>query len=155
MDKQSQPEHPTPGTSPDAGAAPAASETSYAAQRRYPRIKCFIAVQVRPETDQGLVLGNLADVSQGGCGVESANHVPLGVPVALCPLTSAGEIWVKGIVVNSRFSDGTGSFHLGVRFLEELPPSDHHQIGAFVRCVEETVVRHNPGGPYLSKLWGL
>jgi len=138
-----------------AAAASQDAEAQHIAQRRYPRIKCFIAVQMRPESDHGLVLGNLSDVSLGGCGVESANHVLNDTPIALCPLTSAGELWVKGVVVNSRFAEGTGSFHLGVRFLEEVTPSLEHNVKAFVDFVEQAAARQSSGGPYLRKLWGL
>lgn len=124
------------------------------AQRRYPRIKCFIAVQVRPESDHGLVLGNLSDVSLGGCGIESAIHVPTSTSVALSPLSAAGELWVRGIVANSRFSEGTSSFHIGVRFLEESPLSTEHHPQEFVQFVE-AASQHGPREGYLNKLWGL
>lgn len=126
-----------------------------AAQRRYPRIKCFIAVQLRPESDHGLVLGNLSDVSLGGCGVESAIHVPPSTPVALSPLTAAGELWVRGVVANSRFSEGTSSFHIGIRFLEESTPSAEHRPQEFVHFVEQAAAHQGPGEGYMNKLWGL
>ncbi len=140
---------------PEATISRDASEAEHAAQRRHPRIKCFIAVQMRPESDHGLVLGNLSDVSLGGCGLESANHLGAGTPVALCPLTAAGELWVRGVVANSRFSEGSGSFHLGVRFLEECPVSLDHNISAFVDFVEQAAARKSTEDPYLRKLWGL
>jgi len=130
-------------------------EAEHSVQRRHPRIKCFIAVQMRPESDHGLVLGNLSDVSLGGCGVETANHVDAGIPIALCPLTAAGELWVKGVIANSRFSEGTGSFHLGVRFLEDCPPACDHNIEAFVNFIEQTAARQTPVDPYLKRIWGL
>ena len=154
MDKL-QPEGMPSVRGPEASVSQKPGEAEYTTQRRHPRISCFIAVQMRPESDHGLVLGNLSDVSLGGCGVESANHVDAGIPIALCPLTAAGELWVKGVVANSRFSEGTGSFHLGVRFLEECQPSLDHNIEAFVNFVEQTAARHVSGQPYLKGLWGL
>jgi hypothetical protein len=153
MDKR-QPEGAPSPRGHEAAISHQTGEEDRAAQRRYPRIKCFIAVQMRPESDHGLVLGNLSDVSLGGCGVEGANHVGEGTQVALCPLTAAGELWVKGVVANSRFSEGTGSFHLGVRFLEECPASLDHNIQGFVDFVEQAATRQNSGGGY-RKMWGL
>lgn len=139
----------------DTAAAVSAPTPDYAAQRRFPRIKCFIAVQLRPESDHGLVLGNLSDVSLGGCGLESAIHVPASTPVALSPLTAAGELWVRGVAVNSRFSEGTSSFHIGVKFLEEPIPSAEHRPQEFVQFIEQAAAQQAPRGDYLNKLWGL
>lgn len=130
-------------------------EAQYTQSRRHPRVKCFVAVQLRPESDHGLVLGNLSHVGLGGCGVESANHVAEGTPVALSPLTAEGELWVKGVVVNTRFSDGTGSFHLGVRFLEEATASPEHLVKEFVAFVEQTAAKQSTAGHYPRGPWGI
>ena len=120
------------------------------APRRYPRVRCFLAVQLRAADDQGMLLGKLSDVSPGGCGVESANPVKTGTPIALSPLASDGSLWVQGVVVNTRLSEGAGSFCIGVRFLEESP-STVHNVQEFVRFVEETTAKQAPQDPYLRR----
>lgn len=156
MEMNNLPQSHVPRGEPDTPAVVAGeNEVHYAQQRQHPRIKCFIAVQMKPESDYGLVLGNLSDVSLGGCGIESANHIPMGTPVAVCPLTAAGELWVRGHVVNTRFSEGSGSFHLGVRFVMETELSSEHNIQKFMSFVEQAAARQNTGDRYLRKLWGL
>jgi len=43
-------------------------------RRRYPRIKCFVAVELKVGGAEAPVWGNLSNTSMGGCYVETATH---------------------------------------------------------------------------------
>src|SRR5262249_10113469 len=55
----------TPPFEPDLFTAQAAQD-----RRRFARIKCFVAVELHIEGNEGPVWGNLANVGRGGCFVE-------------------------------------------------------------------------------------
>lgn len=118
-------------------------------RRRYPRIKCFLAIQLRP-ADQGLLLGKLSDVSLGGCGVESSTPVPHGTRVAVCPLAAAGEFWVEGVVVNTGLVEGAPLYRIGVRFHEDDIPTPN--VKKFVRFVEAAAAKPEPSDSYTQRL---
>jgi c-di-GMP-binding flagellar brake protein YcgR len=142
----------SPATETVAQPASVPPPQSYADQRRHPRVRCFLAVQLRPADDQSLLLGRLSDVSLGGCGVESPTSVKTGSKVSLCPLSSAGELWVEGVVVNVRMAENAAGFNIGVRFDEpESPPPN---VTEFVRFVKETAARQPSPVSYLSRLGG-
>jgi hypothetical protein len=129
-----------------------APPTEPAKERRHPRIKCFLAVQLRPADDQSLRLGKLSDVSLGGCGVESANFVDVGTRVALCPLAADGTLWVQGVVVNIRVAEFGAGYHIGVRFQEGDASAPTQNVLEFVRFVEETAARQDLQETYLGRL---
>jgi len=132
------------------GAAPPLPEP--AKERRHPRVKCFLAVQLRPADDQILRLGKLSDVSLGGCGVEAANMVNIGTNVALCPLATDGTLWIQGVVVNVRVAEFGAGYHIGVRFLEGDASAPTQNVQEFVRFVEETATRQDLQETYLGRL---
>jgi hypothetical protein len=140
----------TPAREPDAAFTLPLAGNTY--PRRYPRTKCFLAVQLKSETDQGVLLGNLSDVSLGGCSVECACALATGVPIALCPLAAEGELWVKGVVVNTRLSEGLGSFCMGVKFLENDPAAAENSPKELVRFVEEAIAKQGTQSTYLDGL---
>jgi hypothetical protein len=124
---------------------------AYSIQRRYPRIRCFLAVQLRFVGNQGMLVGKLSDVSLGGCGIESPHPVAIDTQVTLCPLDANGEFWVDGAVVNMRLVEGAARYHMGVRFFDEnaaLAPA----IEKFVRFVEQASAKQKPSGSYLETL---
>ncbi len=125
---------------------------AYPEQRRHPRVRCFLAVQLRPADDQNLLVGKLSDVSLGGCGIESPTPVKPGSQVALCPLAAAGALWVEGIVVNTRLAEGATGYQIGVRFHEEDSPTN--SVKEFVRFVEEAASKQQPSNLYLNRLAG-
>jgi c-di-GMP-binding flagellar brake protein YcgR len=131
---------------------PSPSPAGTVRERRHPRIKCFLAVQLRPADDQSLRLGKLSDVSLGGCGVESANFVEVGIRVALCPLAADGTLWVQGVVVNIRVAEFGAGYHIGVRFQEGDAAAPTQNVLEFVRFVEETAARQDLQETYLGRL---
>jgi hypothetical protein len=65
-------------------------------RRRYHRLKCYVAVEIRIEGQEAPVWGNLANVSHGGCLVETASAVPAGKILEIGLWLASGKIWVKG-----------------------------------------------------------
>src|SRR5580704_18323390 len=47
-------------------------------RRRHPRIKCFVAVELRVNDGDAPIWGNLSNTSLGGCQVETAGHISGG-----------------------------------------------------------------------------
>ena len=129
-------------------------EAQYGGARRHPRVKCFLAVQLRPEGEGWLVLGSLSDVSLGGCCVETPSLLSDGTGVAISPLEANGLLWVKGIAANTRVAEGTGNFKIGIKFLEADPPPSH-TLQEFLRFVEENGTKQAPNdSSYLRRLTG-
>jgi c-di-GMP-binding flagellar brake protein YcgR len=154
MDALNIPAEPTLAQTPETviHSEPVPPPQAYPAQRRHPRVRCFLAVQLRPADDQNLLVGKLSDVSLGGCGIESPTPVKSGSQVALCPLAAAGALWVEGIVVNTRLAEGATGYHIGVRFHDEDAPT--HNVKEFVRFVEEASAKQRPSNFYLNRLVG-
>lgn len=123
--------------------------------RRHPRTKCFLAVELRTESDSGLLIGNLSDVSEGGCCVETTRMLDHGTAVSISPLDANGMLWVRGVAVNTRLSEGSANFRIGIQFLE----ADHdsiHALQEFLTFVAETAARKSPAetSTYLRWLSG-
>jgi PilZ domain len=137
----------------------AAQQDSYLAmlapvqRRRYPRVRCFLAVQLQPIDDQSPLMAKLSDVSLGGCGLESPAALKVGSGVAICPLATDGALWVQGVVVYTGLLEGGGGYCIGIRFRDEqVPPTLAHDVREFVRFVEGTVVNDEPQDLYLRRL---
>jgi len=129
-------------------------EAQYGVARRHPRVRCFLAVELRPEGEGRLVLGSLSDVSLGGCCVETPSLLSDGTGVAISPLEANGLLWVKGIAANTRVAEGTGNFKIGIKFLE-ADPAPSHTLQEFLRFVKENGAKQAPNdSSYLRRLTG-
>jgi hypothetical protein len=101
-----------------------------------------------------LAVGNLSDVSLGGCCVETPCPLSGGTAVAISPLEANGLLWVKGLAVNTRMAEGAGSFKIGIKFLE-ADPEPSHTLQEFLRFVEENgEKRASNEASYLRRLAG-
>src|SRR5271156_2298318 len=69
-------------------------------RRRFQRIKCYVAVEIHIEGQEAPVWGNLANVSRGGCLVETASAVPSGKVLEIGLWVASGKIWVKGVILS-------------------------------------------------------
>ena len=85
------PVSPTPPFEPDLFRPSLGSD-----RRQHPRIKCFVAVELRVDENQTPIWGNLANTSVGGCLVEIASPVKPGSKVEIGLWVPNGKIWVKG-----------------------------------------------------------
>lgn len=122
-------------------------------RRRFQRIKCYVAVEINVEGVQEPIWGNLANVSRGGCLVETASAVPPGKALAIGLWVSSGKIWVKGVIISGVVTRSAPSFGVRVKFSEsELSEKEH--LREFLKFVESTARKSQSGKAYVAQLKG-
>ncbi len=120
-------------------------------RRRYHRIKCYVAVEIHIEGVEEPVWGNLANVSRGGCLVETASAVPVGQTLEIGLWVATGKIWVKGVILSGVAMRSASSFGVRVKFSEaELSEKEH--LREFLKFVENTVRKMQSGKAYVAQL---
>ena len=99
------------------------------------------------------VWGNLANVSRGGCLVETASAVPTGKALEIGLWVTSGKIWVKGIILSGVVTRSSPSFGVRVKFSEaELSEKEH--VREFLKFVESTARKSQSAKAYVAKLKG-
>src|SRR5690242_9144262 len=69
-------------------------------RRRFPRIKCFVAVELKVDGSETPIWGNLSNTSMGGCYVETVTPIKSGADVQIGLWLASGKVWIKGFVLN-------------------------------------------------------
>jgi PilZ domain len=124
---------------------------SEADRRRFQRIKCYVAVEIHVEGVEQPVWGNLANVSRGGCLVETASAVPPGKALEIGLWISSGKIWVKGVILSGVATRTAPSFGVRVRFSQaELSEKEH--LREFLKFVDTTARKSQSGKAYVAQL---
>jgi PilZ domain len=95
-------------------------------QRKHPRHRCVGGIEVRRPELQQRVWGRLAQLSEGGCYVESLSPLPADSHVELLLGAAGVEVRCKGVVCYSR--PGIG---MGIMFTE-LAEDCRHRLQALV-----------------------
>jgi hypothetical protein len=122
-------------------------------RRRFHRIKCYVAVEIRVEGVHEPVWGNLANVGRGGCLVETATPVPPNKALEIGLWVASGKIWVKGVIISGVAMRSAPSFGVRVKFSEaELSEKEH--LREFLKFVESTARKSQSGKAYVAKLKG-
>jgi hypothetical protein len=124
---------------------------SWEDRRRYPRLKCFVAVELRVEGTANPIWGNLANTGMGGCFVETATPVPARASVEIGLWLANGKLWIKGIILNGVVTRSTPSFGVRIKFAD-LEPSARESLRQFLRFVEGTIKGYRSEHAYLAKL---
>src|SRR5271157_607287 len=138
----------TPPFEPDLFTPQTASD-----RRRFARIKCYVAVEIHVEGVEKPVWGNLANVSRGGCLVETASPVPPHKALEIGLWLASGKIWVKGVILSGIATPSTPSFGVRVKFSEaELSEKEH--LREFLKFVESTARKSQSGKAYVAQLKG-
>jgi PilZ domain len=120
-------------------------------RRRFHRIKCYVAVEIHVEGVEEPVWGNLANVSRGGCLVETAGAVPAGKALEIGLWVSSGKIWVKGVIISGVVTRSAPTFGVRVKFSEaELSEKEH--LREFLKFVESTSRKSQYGKAYVAQL---
>jgi diguanylate cyclase (GGDEF)-like protein/putative nucleotidyltransferase with HDIG domain len=99
-------------------------------RRVYARMKCRIAIELQPENGEAPAVGNLIDISLGGCYVETSAIFAPGSVLKLIFSIDDGQLHAEGTV--SRIHPGSG---LAIQF-KELTREDKgrmHRILEFVQ----------------------
>jgi hypothetical protein len=119
-------------------------------RRRFYRIKCYVAVEIHIEGVEAPVWGNLANVSRGGCLVETASAVPPNKALEIGLWVASGKIWVKGVILTG-VAQRSASFGVRVKFSEaELAEKQH--LRDFLKFIEGTARKSHSGNAYLAQL---
>jgi hypothetical protein len=120
-------------------------------RRRYPRLKCFVAVELHVQGASTPIWGNLSNTSLGGCFVESVSPVSAGANVEIGLWLSSGKLWVKGIILNGVVTKSTPSFGIRVRF-SDLESSERETLREFLKFIESTTQGYEQKHGYLAQL---
>lgn len=120
-------------------------------RRKYPRIKCCVAVELQVNGSPTPVWGTLCNTSMGGGFVETATPVTSGSDLKMGLWVSSGKIWVKGMVLNGVVTQSTPSFGMRVKF-GQLEPSERDALREFLKYVQSATREHNDRNGYLARL---
>jgi hypothetical protein len=127
-----------------------ASFAPEAGRRRFQRVKCYVAVEIHIDGQEAPVWGNLANVSRGGCLVETASAVPSGKVLEIGLWVASGKIWVKGVIL-SGIATRSASFGVRVKFSEsELSEKEH--LREFLKFVETSARKSQSEKAYVTQL---
>ena len=106
-------------------------------RRRHPRIKCFVAVELRVDEGPNPIWGNLSNTSAGGCLVETATPVKSGAKVDIGLWVPNGKIWVKGFALIGVVTRSAPANGVRVRF-ENMSQAEREGLRQFLKFVQET-----------------
>jgi hypothetical protein len=119
-------------------------------RRQFPRMKCFVAVELRMEGSPTPVWGNLSNTSRGGCFVETATMLGNGVKLEIGLWVANGKIWVKGLIINGTVTR-SNSFGLRIRF-GDMEISERERLREFLKFVENTTKGYHYEHGYLAQI---
>jgi len=120
-------------------------------RRSHPRIKCFVAVEIRVDDAATPLWGNLSNTSVGGCLVETATPVPPGAKVEVGLWLANGKVWVKGFAVNGTVTRSGRAAGIRVRF-DAMSDSERDSLREFLKFVQETTRISQSENSYLQLL---
>lgn len=120
-------------------------------RRRYPRLKCFVAVELRVDGSPSPIWGNLSNTGMGGCFVETATPIPARASVEVGLWLANGKLWIKGIILNGVVTRSSPSFGVRVKFAD-LESNERESLRQFLRFVESTTKGYRSEQTYLAQL---
>ncbi len=106
-------------------------------RRKHPRIKCFVAVELRVDESTNSIWGNLSNTSAGGCLVETASAVKPGAKVEIGLWVPNGKIWIKGFALSGVVTRGAPNNRVRVRF-DGMSAAERDNLLQFLKFVQET-----------------
>jgi hypothetical protein len=106
-------------------------------RRRHPRIKCFVAVELRVNEADAPIWGNLSNTSMGGCQIETSSTVSGGSKVEIGLWVASGKIWVKGLALNGVVTRSAPAAGIRVRFAG-MEAFEKENLRQFLKYVQET-----------------
>jgi hypothetical protein len=120
-------------------------------RRRYPRMKCFVAVELRMDGSPNPIWGNLSNTSLGGGFVETVTPVPTGVKLEIGLWVANGKIWVMGLILNGIVTRSNPSFGVRIKF-DNLESSERETLRQFLRFVESITKSYQSQQGYLAQM---
>jgi hypothetical protein len=120
-------------------------------RRRHPRMKCFVAVELRLEGSNTPLWGNLSNSSMGGCFVETAATIATGAKLEIGLWVATGKIWIKGLVLNGVVTRTNPSVGARVKF-DDLGVLQRETLRQFMKFVDSTTQSYQAENGYLAQL---
>jgi hypothetical protein len=136
----------TPPFAPDVFSSNAGDD-----RRRFPRIKCFVAVELRVDNSDTPIWGNLCNTSVGGCLVETATPVKSGAKVDVALWVASGKIWVKGFALSGIVTRSASTTGVRVRF-DGMEPAARDSLRQFLRYVQDSSRVNRSENSYMQLL---
>ena len=120
-------------------------------RRHYPRIRCFIAVELRCDGWETPVWGNLANVSAGGCYIETVEPIRKHTKLEVGLWANNGKVWVKGIVINGVVTENNPTFGVRLQYTN-MDAGSRETLRFFLKFVEDTSKSYEKQNGYLAQL---
>jgi hypothetical protein len=120
-------------------------------RRKHPRIKCFVAVELRVDDAPSPIWGNLANTGAGGCLVETINPVKPGAKVEIGLWLPNGKIWVKGFALTGVVTRSGPANGVRVRF-EGMAPGERDNLHQFLKFVQDSTRASHSENSYIQML---
>ena len=120
-------------------------------RRKHPRIKCFVAVELRVDDAPSPIWGNLSNTGAGGCLVETATPVKPGAKVEIGLWLPNGKIWVKGFALTGVVTRSGPANGVRVRF-EGMAPEERDNLRQFLKFVQDTTRASHSENSYIQLL---
>ncbi len=120
-------------------------------RRRYPRMKCFVAVELRVDGSPTPVWGNLSNTSLGGGFVETVTPLKTGVKLEIGLGVANGKIWVKGLILNGIVTRSNPSFGVRLKF-DNMEACERETLRQFLKFVESTTKSYQSQQGYLAQM---
>ena len=120
-------------------------------RRKHPRIKCFVAVELRVDDAPSSIWGNLSNTSAGGCLVETASPVKPGAKVEIGLWVPNGKIWVKGFALSGVVTRSAGTNGLRIRF-DGMSAEERNNLRQFLKFVQDTTHASQSETNYLQMI---
>src|SRR5215471_10022588 len=120
-------------------------------RRKHPRIKCFVAVELRVNDSPNPIWGNLSNTSAGGCLVETANPVTPGAKVEIGLWVPNGKIWVKGFALSGVVTRSAPANGVRVRF-ENMSSTERDGLRQFLKFIQDTTRASHSESSYIQLL---
>jgi hypothetical protein len=119
-------------------------------RRQFPRIKCYVAVELKVDGSETPIWGNLANTSMGGCYVETVTPVKSGSDVQIGLWMANGKVWIKGLILNGIVIKSNPCFGVRVKF--DVDSAVRESLRQFLKHVETTTKAQKSEHSYLQKL---
>ena len=120
-------------------------------RRRYPRMKCFVAVELRVDGSETPVWGNLSNTSKGGCLVQTSSVVDPGKKIEIGLWVANGKLWVKGVILNGIVTGAKTSEGIRIKF-SEMDPAERDTLKHFLKFIENTTKSYHQTNGYLAQM---
>lgn len=120
-------------------------------RRRHPRIKCFVAVELRVDEIPTPIWGNLSNTSVGGCLVETASPVRQGAKVEIGLWVPNGKIWIKSFALSGVVTRSGPANGIRLRF-DSMAAGERDNLRQFLKFVQETTRGANAENGYFQLL---